>query len=377
MSDDLVRGINAKLDTIEGAINERLDKMAGQIKDAGSADEALKGEISALKETFNTTKNELFQAIQEPAHTQETTPDIKSMGKQLIETSEYKDFMAGKGHGTGDIEVYNVATKSDNNTGAEQRVAGAYNAVSNILTVEDVLPRRATSNTAVEFAQETETDNVAFRAQATAPSETSLAFAVVRNGVETVSGWSQITREMASDSSDLAAWIDTRMGYMVNNKVEAGIIGGNGTAPQLSGFGKAANAPDHGIAKESGGALLKQHVVIRKAVAKLYTKGYRANVAFVHPTDAEALEIEQGRVDVKGINLGVNLVQSAAVTAGEFIILDTTACALYNREGVTVRLSYDDGTNARSGLITVVAERRVAFCVFAPNGVLKGKLAGN
>ena len=56
---------------------------------------------------------------------------------------------------------------------------------------------------------------------------------------------------MAADNNALTAYIDLRLRYGVNLRVENQIVGGNGTAPNMSGFTKSGNFTAHGYTAAS------------------------------------------------------------------------------------------------------------------------------
>lgn len=371
---DIKTEIHAKLDKIEVDLKNRLDKQDEQIKMASSVDDATKNEIKNITDKIKEQSETLRRIDQKSSDLlTDGTAGVNSLGREFVNSDAYKNFRAG-GSASFSVDIKNAATKSDDNTSEAYRVPGAYGASSHILTLEDVMPSTTTDQNAVAFTQEsTTTDNVVQRAQGAAPSETDLQFTVKRVGVETISGWTVITRELAEDNNSLVEYINQRLEYMLNNKVESQIIAGNGTAPQLDGLNQ--NAAAHGFSKANVGNGLIRHALIRKIEGKLYNAGYRANIVILNPADAVELDLELGRSEAHGINISTQIVQSSSIAAGQLLVADTNAVMLYNNGGVTIRLNDQDATNARSGLITITGERRVALAVYAPSGLSKGTLS--
>ena len=55
--------------------------------------------------------------------------------------------------------------------------------------------------------------------------------------------------------------------------------------------------------------------------------------------------------------------------------LDTNmACMIYDRKETVVEFGYEDGNNLRKGLVTIKADRRLAFAIERPSGIVGGDL---
>jgi HK97 family phage major capsid protein len=74
---------------------------------------------------------------------------------------------------------------------------------------------------------------------------------------------------------------------------------------------------------------------------------------------------------------GVPIITSTAVTAGDVIVGDWSAAnaQMFQREGLRVQFSTEDGTNFVDNKITVLVEERVALAVFRPAAFGFGQLA--
>ena len=65
------------------------------------------------------------------------------------------------------------------------------------------------------------------------------------------------------------------------------------------------------------------------------------------------------------------VVESSAMPKGKFLTLDTNmACMIYDRKETDVEFGYEDGNNFRKGLVTIKADRRLAFAIERPSGIV-------
>jgi HK97 family phage major capsid protein len=204
--------------------------------------------------------------------------------------------------------------------------------------------------------------------------------------ISTVAHWIKISRQLASDNAQLAAYVNTRMRYGVNLKVETQLVAGDGTAPNISGILDSGNFTAHGYANAALGSALKKFVLIRKVLADSWAAGYPADAIVLNPADWGQMEIElmttaAGQtlysVSEGGVPrlFSVPVVQSVGMTAGTFAAgAFGQAYMVHNREGVVVEMSDSDSDNFTKNLVTIRAERRLALATERPAAVRAGTL---
>src|SRR5690606_3058242 len=134
-----------------------------------------------------------------------------------------------------------------------------------MLTLESLFPGAPTGSNAIEFTKEASfTNSAAETAEAGDKPESALTWSLVNMPVSTVAHWIKISRQLASDNAALAAYVNGRMVYGVNRRVESQLATGNGTAPNISGFMKSGNYTAHGYLSGDLGSVLSKFVLIRK-----------------------------------------------------------------------------------------------------------------
>lgn len=207
--------------------------------------------------------------------------------------------------------------------------------------------------------------------------------------ISTVAHWIKISRQLAADAPALAAYVNTRMRYGVNAKVDIQLAVGDGTAPNISGILDAGNFTAHGYtnaALTAISATFKKLILIRKMMADLYSAGFPADAIILNPADWATIEIElfttaAGQM-LYNINangqaslFGLPVVQAIGMTADNVAVgRFSEAYMVYNREGVTVDMSESDSDNFTKNLITLRAERRLALATEKPAAVRAGDL---
>jgi HK97 family phage major capsid protein len=232
------------------------------------------------------------------------------------------------------------------------------------------------------------TNAAAEAAEGVARAESSITTSVVTEPVATVPHWLKITKQLAADNAALAAYINMRLMYGVNMRVENQIIAGNGTAPNISGFTKAGNFTAHGYTAASltaAGLLNNRFDLIGKMIGDSQLADYPADTIIVNPADWWTMRLakdSQGRYllgdpgsAVPPSLYGLPVVASNAMTAANVIVASLAQSAtFYNREGVNVSMSDSDTDNFTKGLITIMAERRCMLAVERPAAVRFGLL---
>jgi HK97 family phage major capsid protein len=186
----------------------------------------------------------------------------------------------------------------------------------------------------------------------------------------------------------LAAYINTRMVYGVNLRVENQLIAGNGTAPNISGMTASGNFTAHGYTAASltaAGLLSNRFDLIGKMIGDSQVGDFPADAIMVNPADWWTMRLAkdgQGRYllgdpgsSAPPALFGLPVVATAAITADNVLVANLSMAATFHtREGVSVELSDSDADNFTKNLITVRAERRCALTVERPAALRYGDL---
>jgi len=375
MPDIDVQQVITQMTTIENSMKSFQEKATAEIKDSGKiATET----ITALDE-LGVKQLEIADrllAVEQSGGAPKGDGQISNVGTQFTASDAYMSFVGGSTQ-KARVEISNSTLTGSDATVAPDRKAAIVPGAEQMLTIEDLLVSLPTSSNAIEYTRESSfTNNAAEVLEGVALPETDIAFELKNMPVSTVGHFTKISRQLASDAPALAAYINFRMTYGVNLRVETQLGAGDGVGANISGLMDTGNYTAHGIANAALGSVLKKHVLIRKVIAILRNSGYKADAVMLNPIDYGDMQIEEGTTaNIKGLSLNVPVVESTAVAQDTFLVgAFQQAATVHNREGITVELSESDSDNFTKNLITVRAERRLGLTVEVPAALMGGDL---
>jgi len=373
------------LEKLEGTMAAMSAKADGELQTIGKVSADTKTALDNLGVEQAELANRLM-VLEQKGFTPPSNEKLdESWGAQVVKASAFGDFAGGRTQ-KARVEVKNTLTGSDT-TVAPDRKPGIVPGAFQMLTIESLLNSTTTTSNAIEFTKEnTFTNNAAEVAEGGSKPESALTWTLVNMPISTVAHWIKISRQLAMDNTALAAYVNNRMRYGIQRKVETQLVVGDGVAPNISGIFDTGNFTAHGFADADLGSTLKKLVLIRKMIAASWAAGYPAEAVLLNPADFATIEIEllttaagQVRVAVDQAGVmrlwGVPVIQSVGVTADTVAVgAFSQAYTVYNREGVVVELSESDSDNFTKNLITIRAERRLALATEVPGAIRAGDL---
>jgi HK97 family phage major capsid protein len=378
--------IAKSLESIERNLASYAEKADREIKEVGRVSTETKAAIESLGVKQRELADRLVVLEQKGTATADAPALDQSWGAQLVKSDKYQAFASGQ-TGKARIEVKNTLTGGDTNVAPDRR-PGIVPGAAPVLTLESFLPSTTTTSNAIEFTKEASfTNNAAEASEGAAKAESALTWSLVNMPISTVAHWLKISRQLAAENAALAAYVNARMTYGVNRKVETQLVSGDGTAPNISGILDAGNFTAHGYADANLGTVLKKLVLIRKIIGDLQNAGYAPDGIILNPVDWATIECDlmvagsgnTARVSVDSVGrttlFGLPVIASVGMTSDNVAVgAFAQASMIYNREGVVVELSDSDSDNFTKNLVTVRAERRLALATEVPAAVRAGDL---
>lgn len=383
MSQELLKAVEG----IETKLAAMSAKAEGEFKTLGKVSEDTKTALDNMGKEQLALAERILSLEQKGVMNQPEQKADETWGAQFVKSASFESFKAG-GAQRARVEVKNTVTNTVGNTFSDRRpgiVGGAFR----VLTLEDLLTSLPTSSSSVDYVRENVFTNAAAEtAEGAAKPESSVTTTLESKPVATVAHWIKISKQLASDNAMLAAYINTRMVYGVNLRVENQIIAGNGTAPNMEGFTKSGNFTAHGYTAASLtalGLLNNRFDLIGKMIGDCVGADYPADAIVLNPADWWTMRLakdSQNRYilgdpgsSVAPALFGVPVVASNAMTADTVMVASLrNAATFYNREGVVVDLSESDSDNFTKNLVTIRAERRCLLAVERPAAVRYGDL---
>lgn len=377
------------LDGIEARIAAFTEKAEGELKTLGKISEDTK---TAL-ENFGTEQRELADRLlkleQKSKATGDTEPKPEDgYGEQFVKSQTYEGFLKSEARGRVRMELKNTVTNPIANTFSQRR-PDLIEGPARVFTIEDQLTQIPTTAPSVDWIRENVfTNNAAETAEGAAKPQSSLTFTPGTMPITTVAHWIKITRQLAMDNAALAAYINRRMAYGVNLRVENQLLIGNGVAPNINGLLNAGNFTAHGYTAATltaAGMLNNRFDLIGKMMGDAALADYPADTVILNTGDYWTMRLakdtqnryllgDPGSGAVPGF-FGARAIPSNAMPAGNVWVGNLAGAATeWIREGLTVEMFDQDENNAQLNLITIRAERRLALTVERPAAARYGAL---
>ena len=314
--------------------------------------------------------------------------EAKSVGESFVADKAYTDFVSGAATSARAVITLDKAstptTVGTTGPAATSLVpslyAGVFGTPNGSQKIEPLIPHIAVTTDSVDYVTVADTIGAAGVAEAGAIPESKFTPTLAKANVVNVAHYTKITKQLADDAPALAAYINTKMLYGLQNKVENQIVNGNGTAPQLKGLLTAGSFTD-ASAQLTGAKNLFDLLLLLQGVAE--TAAYEPEALVLNPMTWAQLAMEkdsQGRYLLGGPGLaanksvwGIPVVTSSAVPAGKFIFGNfTQTVTIYDRQQVAVEMTGTNEDDFTHYLYTIRASRRLALAVEVPAGIFAG-----
>lgn len=316
--------------------------------------------------------------------------EAKSVGDSFVADKAYTDFVSGAATSAravitldkgGDSTPTKVGTKGPEATSlAPSFYAGVFGTPNVPQKIEPLIPHIAVTTDSVDYVTVADTINAAGVAEAGAIPESKFTPTLAKANVVNVAHYTKITKQLADDAPALAAYINTKMLYGLQAKVESQLVNGDGSASQIKGLlanGSYTNASE----QLTGAKNLFDLLLLLQGLAE--TAAYTPEALVLNPMTWAQLAMEkdsQGRYLLGGPGLaanksvwGIPVVTSSAVPAGKFIFGNfTQTVTIYDRQQVAVEMTGTNEDDFTHYLYTIRASRRLALAVEVPAGIFAG-----
>lgn len=312
------------------------------------------------------------------------------LGRAFTQSDGLAEFRARGGSGTAVIAVPGeVRALITSDTIAQQNLRVPDRPQANrdrALRIADLIDRRPINTDTVEYVREdTVSDSAAEVAEGSVKPEASFTLSVQTDTVRTIAHWVNMTRQSAEDDTTLEGYVEGRLIYGLEKRLEASILDGNGTAPNLRGIMQTS-----GIGTYTAAASEAAVISIRKAKTVAQLSEYEPDTVAMNPVDWERVELStdsQGMFRVSpnvlqaltprvwGLNVVATTVMtgSTGVAGGTFLVGSfREGATLWERTGIRVLLTDSHASNFTSNILTLLVEMRAGLSVWRPKAFVKG-----
>lgn len=337
---------------------------------------------------------DLARELLEIRQKSETVPakaEAKSVGDSFVADKAYTDFVSGAATSARAVITLD---KGDDSTPTKVGItngpaatslapsvyAGVFGTPNIPQKIEPLIPHIAVTTDSVDYVTVADTIGAAGVAEAAKIPESTFTPTLAKANVVNIAHYTKITKQLADDAPALAAYINTKMLYGLQNKAEDQIVNGNGTAPQLKGLLATGSYTDAST-QLTGAKNLFDLLLLLQGLAE--TAAYEPEALVLNPMTWAQLAMEkdsQGRYLLGGPGLaanksvwGIPVVTSSAVPAGKFIFGNfTQTVTIYDRQQVAVEMTGTNEDDFTHYLYTIRASRRLALAVEVPAGIFAG-----
>jgi HK97 family phage major capsid protein len=257
------------------------------------------------------------------------------------------------------------------------------------LTILDLIDRRPISTNSVEWVQEVTAPTGAIEVtEGSAKPESTFSLSLVTDTAATIAHYVNITRQALDDELQLQGYIEGRLSYGLLKRLQAQVLNGNGTAPNLRGILNTVGIGSY----TAGGATEAAVISIRKAKTVAQLSEYDPDGLVINPVDWEAVELSADSAGMFRVTpyaptasspatlWGLRVVVTTAITGtvfgttgGTFLVgAFREGATLWERTQVQIFLTDSHASNFISNILTLLAELRAALSVWRPKAFVKG-----
>jgi HK97 family phage major capsid protein len=261
------------------------------------------------------------------------------------------------------------------------------------LKIVDLIDRRPTSTNVIEWIREDSLTNAAAETtEGSAKPESTFVLSQQSSTAATIAHFLNVTRQAADDDAQMQGYVEGRLVYGLNLRLENQVLAGNGTAPNLRGITTTAGIGTYTAGTATEAALIS----IRKAITTAQVSEYFPDAVALNPIDWEAIELSTDTAGMFRVSpnvqqaltptiWGLNVVVSNALTGtvfgttgGKFLVgAFREGATLWERDGIRLFLSDSHASNFTSNILTLLAECRAALTVWRPKAFVYGTLGAS
>lgn len=374
--EQLAQEFKKQVDDVKAIAEEYKGKMAHNDKITAEA----KAQADDALTKLNETKSQLQDLAQKMSRRpNDSDPEVKSGGREFVESAEYKAAAESEFKGVARRELKNTIGTSEVAGNIQPTNLGLILPNQQRLTIRDLLAGGKMGGNTLEYVQEAGfTNSAAVVVEGESKPESAITFEDKDAKAVVIAHWLKVTTQMLSDAPALESYINNRLRHGLDIKLENQILKGDGTSGNMEGLLTQAKA----YAPPAGVTGANMFDVLRYAMLQVVLADDYANGHVLNPIDWAIMETtkdENGRYLIgdpqsKAVPTlwGLPVVQTQAMDAGSFLTgAFNTAAQYFERWGAAVQigLQNDDFTKNKR---TILAETRGALAVYRPESLIYG-----
>ncbi|MEU9597155.1 phage major capsid protein [Streptomyces sp. NPDC048109] len=254
------------------------------------------------------------------------------------------------------------------------------------LLVANLLDRQTSDGTTLEYMRDTSGPQSTWNKAAVVaegadkPMSGPFTFDLITTTLKTVAHWVPITRQAADDNGQLMGYINGRLTYGLEYKMDREILTGNGTT-EMQGI---LTTPGIGTYQPPVGNTDVKLITVRKAKTQGELALYPPTAVVMNPMDWQDIELDEDQngqfrvianVTDPGAPTrlwGLTVVTTVAMAAGTALLGGfRTGATLWERQGITILMTDSHADYFTANTLVILAERRANVAVHTPQAFVK------
>ncbi|KRV48788.1 hypothetical protein AQ490_23235 [Wenjunlia vitaminophila] len=254
------------------------------------------------------------------------------------------------------------------------------------LLVASLLDRQTSDGTTLEYMRDTSGPQSTWNKAAVVPEggdkpmSGPFSFDLITTTLKTIAHWVPITRQAADDNGQLMGYINGRLTYGLEYKLDREILTGNGTT-QVQGI---LTTPGIGAYQPGTGSTDVKLITVRKAKTQAELALYPPTAVVMNPMDWQDIELDEDQngqfrvianVTDPGAPMrlwGLTVVTTVAMAAGTALLGGfRTGATLWERQGITILMTDSHADYFTANTLVILAERRANLAVHTPQAFTK------
>jgi HK97 family phage major capsid protein len=334
-----------KLNTLENAV-----KMQGVVLDQvknGSFNAARLPEVEGSIKGALAANIDNFKAAKEGRHDFKFELDMKAVGDMTFANN-----------------------LSGGNMPLEMRLAGVNDIAERVPVVYDRVPKLTTTGNTISWVYEDAQEGAAAgTAEGSAKNQIDNNFVVTEVSLLKQTAYFKLSTEMLDEVSFMESWIRNKLIVRLLNRVDSQVIAGDGTGTNLNGLTTQATAFAAGTFANAVDNANDVDVLV-VAANQIRIANHNGPLTIVmHPSDVTDLKLQKITASDKryvqrllqvGSTMtldGMPIIETTAITAGDFLIGDMSKALIAEKGGIMVEVGLD-GNDFTNNMRTILAEWR-------------------